>query len=1141
MQVMQKTTAFCGFRQYTYKRTKWHYLNVCFVMKVSVAIVIFFTTSVQLLLANSGFGQTIEDKKISLEFHGAPLRVALNRIEHVSGFRVAYILEQVSKYKSVSIPYGTRSVAGTLNLILANTKLDYKQDNNTILIFPKTKEHSADIISTVEANAAIVIKGTVSDEDGQPLSGVSVYVKGNSSIGTVTDAKGDYSLEVPDNATTLVYSFVGAETKEAAILPGQTVINITLKAVAQQQEEVVVVGYGSQKRKNLTGAVASVSGKDLQRSPALNVANNLGGLVPGVITKLSSGEPGRDNPTLLIRGRNTTGNNNPLVVVDGIQGVSGWERINPNDIESISVLKDASAAIYGSRAANGVILITTKRGMTGKPTISYSFNQAITQPTRIPKMASSADYAGLVNQFDVEAGQVPRYTDEEIQKFRDGTDPNYINEDWYGAVLKKSSFQSQHNLSVRGGGSNVKYSVSGSYTNEGSIFKNGSLNFKTYSLRSNIDANINKILKVGFDLNGSLEDGNYPAYSTASTFSFLKQIPFVPVFWPNGLPSAGIENGINPGLTGTSITGNDNVKTYRYIAKASFDLTIPWVKGLGVDGYFSYANNNGVEKNWQTPWTVYDYDKLTDTYIPKLGGGLLAPQLTQLFKGSTGTLINLRVKYDVNINGHKLNTFVAVEQSNNDTSNFSAFRKDYISTTIDQLFAGSLVDQVANGTGSESGRKNLFGRISYSFQDKYLIDFNARYDGSSNFPRGKQFGFFPGVSAAWRISQEDFINKASFINDLKLRASIGQIGNDAIAAFQDLRLYSIGNTGMGFGANPVASNGLVAGVTPNPDITWEVATITNVGIDASFWDELFGFTVDVFKQRRSNILAKRDLSIPAYTGLSLPNENIGVVENKGIEIELSHTKAIENFSWRVAGNISYSRNKVIDISEAQNVPEWKKLEGHVLGATQYYHAIGIFRTQEEVNSAPIYPGTKVGDIQYEDKDGDGKITANDMFTMDKTNIPEIFFGLNLTLGYKDFSLWANFGGAANVWQYYLFQARVAVNTLEDVVLNRYTPGSMDSKYPRLPTNGVFSEPSGLQTDFWLTNTSYARLKTLELSYNLPQSFLSKLKIKSTRLYLNGQNLFTFDKVKWADPENTSNSASYYPQSKIYNVGLNLTF
>src|SRR5665648_617620 len=876
-------------------------------------------------------------------------------------------------------------------------------------------------------------------------------------------------------------------------------------------------------------------------SPSVNVANSISGLMPGVITKMTSGEPGRDNPQILIRGRNTTGDNSPLVVVDGIQGVTGWERINSNDIESISVLKDASAAIYGARAANGVILITTKRGSLGKPTINYSFNQAITQPTRIPKMASSADFAGYVDQLDVESGQKTRYSEAEIQLFRNGTDPNYIDEDWYGKVLKKSSSQSQHNLNVRGGSENVKYSVSGSYTDEGSIFKNGSLKFNTYSLRSNVDAQINKNLKVGFDLNGSLEDGNYPAYDVGTTFGALKQIPFVPVFWPNGLPSAGIENGGNPGVMGTSLTGNRNTKTYRYMAKSSFDLTIPWVKGLGVDGYFAYSNDIGIDKNWQTPWTVYDYNKLTDTYVPKLGGGILYPQLTQSFTGSTSTLVNLRIKYELKINDHKLSTFIAAEQSNYIFSNFNAFRKNYISKAIDELFAGSLIDQSTGGVRSESGRQNLFGRISYGFREKYLIDFNYRYDGSSNFPKGKRFGFFPGASVAWRVSQENFMKNASFINNLKLRASVGKIGNDAIAAFQNLMLYTLGNTGMSFGSSPVATNGLIAGVTPNPNITWEVGTTANIGMDASFWNGLLGFTVDLFKQTRSNILATRDLAVPLYTGLSLPNENIGIVVNKGFEIELSHTKDMGDFSWRVAGNVSYSHNNVVDISEAQNVAEWKKQEGHPIGAIAYYHALGIFRTQAEVDAAPIYTGTKVGDLQYEDKDGDGKITANDMYTMDKTSTPEIVFGLNLSMNYKSFSLWANFTGAGRAWQYYHVNARIAMNQLADVILNRYTPGSMDSKYPRLPTLETMTEVSGLQSDFWLKNATYGRLKTLELSYNLPQNLLSKVKIQAMKLFINGQNLFTIDNVKWADPENSSNTAAYYPQSKLYNLGINLTF
>ena len=383
---------------------------------------------------------------------------------------------------------------------------------------------------------------------------------------------------------------------------------------------------------------------------------------------------------------------------------------------------------------------------------------------------------------------------------------------------------------------------------------------------------------------------------------------------------------------------------------------------------------------------------------------------------------------------------------------------------------------------------------------------------------------------------------ASFIDNLKIRASVGKIGNDNIAPFQYLRLFTLGNTGMSFGQPPVAANGLVSGVSPNPNITWEVGTTANIGMDASFWKGLFGFTVDMFQQTRSNILATRSLAIPVFTGLTLPSENIGSVVNKGFELQLTHTKTLGDFSWRVAGNVSYSQNHVVSIDEAKNIPVWQKQEGHVVGATQYYHAIGIFRTQAEVNSSAIYPGTQVGDLKYQDKDGDGQITANDMYTMNKTSMPQVMFGVNLSATYKNFSLWANFAGATNVWQYYHVNARIGANNLEDVIVNRYTPGSMNSKYPILPTIEAGSaEPDGLQSDFWLKNGTYIRLKTLELSYNLPRNILSKFKIQSMKIFLNGQNLFTIDNVKWADPENTNASAAYYPQMKVYNLGITLTF
>ncbi len=987
-----------------------------------------------------------------------------------------------------------------------------------------------------------VVTGKITDsQNGDAMPGVNILVKGTT-VGTISGPDGKFSLNVPEPNATLVFSFIGYGAKEVG-LEGKAVLDVALIADMTNLDEVVVVGYGSQRRVTLTGSVASVSNKELSRTPTTNVTNALAGILPGVITKNTSGEPGRDDNVLLIRGRNTTGETSPLVVVDGIQGVSGWERINSNDIESISVLKDASAAIYGARAANGVILITTKRGSLGKPLINYSFNKGISSPTRLPQMADSYQFAQYVNQLDVEAGNTPRYSDSDLQKYKDGSDPNFINEDWYAVCLKKYTFMENQNINVRGGSENVKYSISGSYSNEDGIFKKTSLNYKTYAIRSNVDAVINKYLSVGFDLNGSLENGNYPsgAYIGRNPFGTLKQIPFVPVYWSNGLPSAGLEDGENPAIMNQAITGNTGVKEFKYVAKGSFTLNIPWVKGLDLDGYFAYTSNITTTKTFQVPWEVYDYNKNTDTYIMKLGGRIIAPQLTERFDGGESTLINLRVKYVLKLDDHDLSAFIAGEQSNGASRNFSAFRKSYLSNAIDEIFAGSLVDQSTNGTRSESGRKNLFGRVSYGFREKYLVDFNFRYDGSYAFPKGKQWGFFPGVSVAWRLSQENFIKNLTFVDNLKLRTSIGKIGNDAISAFQFLRLYTLGNTGMIFGQSQLATQGLVAGVSPNPNITWEVATSSNIGLDASLWKGLLGFEIDVFKQRRSNILATRDLAVPAYTGLKLPTENIGIVENKGFEFQVFHTQTVRDITYRVAANVAYAKSKIIDIDEAQNVPAWQKAEGHVIGAQKFYKSLGILRTQEMMDNNVLYTGTKMGDLYYEDVDKNGKIDALDMVMVDKTNIPEVTFGANLSVNYKGFALWGNFSGATRYWQYYHVNARIAINQLEDVIVNRYTPGSMDSKYPRLPTLETQVEVSGLNSTFWMRDASYLKLKTLELSYTLPESLLSKVKIKAMRVFANGNNLFTIDKLKWNDPENASNTNSNYPQQKIFNLGLNLTF
>lgn len=1095
-------------------------------------------------------GQNVLEKSISINVEGLRFKRVLSLIEDQADVQFVYSSSAIDTWQKVNLKASNKKLDLVLKELLQPVSMDFSVMENRILlksVAPAPNEKSTVLPADsyqMEKVADRTIRGKVTDETGEGLPGVSIVVEGTSH-GTVSDVQGQYQISVVDEKTTLTFSFLGY-TSQKIVVGDKTLIDITLQTDEKALEEVVVVGYGTQKKATLTGSVTSVSGKDLKHSPVLNISNALAGQLPGVIASNRSGEPGRDNSSILIRGRSTTGNTSPLVVVDGIQGYSGWELINPNDIESISVLKDASAAIYGARAANGVILITTKRGTVGKPTLSYSFNQGLTQPTRVPEMANSALYAEFLNDRLKMNGSSPRFTDEEIQKYRDGSDPlNYPNTDWYGQVLRKLSRQSQHNININGGSESIRYAVSGSYSNQEGIFKNGSTNFKTYSIRSNIDAQVNKYIKIGLDVNGALEDGNYPAFSTASLFTNLGMaLPVQPVYWPNGKPSSGIEHGNNPAVMATDATGNNNLQKERFNARATFDVSIPWVKGLGVDGFFTYVNNSELGKNFQKPWETFAYNKATDAYTLVRGGGILAPQLTQSALKSKSTLLNLRAKYENQFGGHHINTFIAVEQSEGRSNNFTAFRRDFMSSALDELFAGSLTGMTANGTASESGRQNLFGRIGYGFKEKYLLDFNFRYDGSSNFPKNRRWGFFPGASVAWRLSQEDFIrDNISFIDDLKVRASYGQIGNDQVAAFQWLSTYSLGNTGYSFGLTPVTSQGLTAGVTPNPNITWEIAEIFNAGLDGTFAKGLFGFTVDYFKQRRSNILAKRDLAIPSNTGLTLPNENIGIVQNQGVELELRHHKNLGQFTYRVGGNVAYARNKIIDISEPQNVPEWQKQEGHIIGSDRFYRALGIIRTKEELESIPVMVGTQIGDLKYEDIDKDGKITDADMVRLDRTNTPEITFGLNLSTTYKNFSLWANFAGQARAWQYFHKHSKEGgQNSLKELLANRYTTGSMDSKYPIIPSSeSETQDVSGFRSDFWLMDATFVRLKTLQIGYSLPQALLSKIKVKSMMVYLNGNNLITLDKIGWYDPEGSSTTGSFYPQSKIYNLGVNLSF
>ena len=990
--------------------------------------------------------------------------------------------------------------------------------------------------------AQVSIRGTVTSEDnGESLPGVNVLLK-NSGIGTVTNMDGEFVMEAPDADGVLVFSFIGFISEEVPI-NGRAVINVEMKEDMQGLDEVVVVGYGEQRKATLTGSIASITSEDIIRAPTPNLSNALAGLMPGLVAMNRSGQPGEDGSSFLIRGNSTTGNNSPLVLVDGVPE-PGWERINPNDIESVSVLKDAAAAIYGVQAANGVILITTKRGLEGKPVFNFTYNQGFVTPTRIPEMASSATLAEYGNDYLERTGFEPRWTDEQIQKFRDGSDQlRYPNTDWAGEMLKKFALQESANLNIRGGADMVRYSLSASYQHKGDIIKEGLHDFTNFSIRSNIDADINDYITLSLDLNAGLDDQMEPAQT--SWFYIYAANPQYPVYWPGGYPSnIPSDYGENPAVTHTGGSGYDNSKVKRFSGKFSYDIKLPWVDGLGIDGYFVQTENYRHRKRWATPWDHYGYNHDTGDIISYTGGYAPRPELTEWFTGNSSYLINSRIKFERQMDRHYLNAFLAVEQSKGGSNTISAYRKDFLSEAIDELFAGAAANLANDGYSSENARRNVFGRVSYNYMEKYLLDFNFRYDGSYRFPKASRWGFFPGLSVAWRISEENFMRNSSLINDFKLRASHGEIGNDAINAFQYLLQYNLRSIGYHFGAPGLSAPqaGIFSGVSPNPNVTWEVAAISNIGLDGVLYNHLLGFSVDVFRQRRSNILTTRGLELPYYTGLTLPSENIGIVENKGIELDLSHRNTVNGLTYRVSGNFSFSRSNVVDVSEAQDVPEYQKAEGHILGAGLYYDAIGIFRTQEELDSKPAYPGSTVGDLIYRDVNEDGLINNADMVRMDKSVIPEITYGFNLSLNYRNFDLFAHFAGQGRAWWYIHQHARVDQNGLKELLENRYTPGSMDSKYPWIPQyTAVGTDISGMASTMWLQNAAFLRLKTLDISYNLPNSVLERFKINSLRIFTNGSNLFTISDIKWFDPEGSNQRGLFYPQSKVYNLGVQIGF
>jgi TonB-dependent starch-binding outer membrane protein SusC len=1085
--------------------------------------------------------------RFSFKAEDKPVLEVLRYVEKSSHYRFFFLREQVDVERKVTVKVLGASVEQILEELFKDQPISYEFANETLIILTN---HNNPLRSTNEYGkdnmSQPAVTGKVTDMDRFPLSEVSVLVKGTKQ-GTVTNSEGNFSLmNVPKNAT-LVFSFIGMRTQEVGV-DNQKAINIVMEMDAIGIEEVISIGYGTRRKKSLTGAISIIDGEDMKLNPAPNVTHMLGGKIPGLISVNYSGQPGADGNKLLIRGLGTLGDNNPLVIVDGIDFES-IDRLDPNDIESISVLKDASAAIYGSKAANGVVVVTTKRGIAGKPIIEYGYNYGLAQSTLKPVLANAYELNKFINSVFSDKNEPDKQmSDADLEKLRRGSDPDnyFANTDWWEAVVRNNAPVQRHTASVRGGTEEIKYFVSAGHLDQEGLFKNGIDDFKQYNFRTNLDFQINEYVNIGANIYSRFDDWTKPNFDMWAIWSSIQSInPRFPTHFTSGLPWEGKEDGNNPVMMVSNAGGKTNKKTNIFQSMATYEVKIPKVDGLSIDGWYSIDKLHSNERRQQYPWTVYGKKNEEGINPPVIGKQLAQISLKERTDWSQSLSFNTKINYVRKFGNHEVNTFIAYEQNRFESKWISGFRSDLISIVPDaQLFMGSQLGQTADGSAYKNSRQNYISRLSYNYLNKYYIDATFRRDGSPIFPKHKRFGNFPGVAVSWRISEENFLKTFhNFTNYLKIRASWGQLGNDRVAEYQYLTAYNYLDAQVVMGSNHNVLPAFYPGVNANPNITWEVAENKNVGIDGNIFGGVLELQFDLFSNSRTNILIPRNASIPDYIGLNLPQENLGKMRNQGYEIMMTHTKKMNDLVFRISGNYSYNINEVVYIDETPNVLEWQKRTGKPYGAELYYKTDGLYTIADISNTElPKYGGAKAGDIKVLDYDNDGEISGDDRVRMDKSiDIPRVIYGFSITSSYKAFDFNMEFQGAEKVYRHLKPATSIGLNGnfLKTYVTDYWSEDNPDARWPRANSNGFGISNNN---DFFIFPAGYLRLNSVDFGYSIPLSFLNKVDLDKIRIYFNGSNLLLlYNKLKYYDPEVAESSGYHYPRQRIFNIGVNVVF
>jgi len=1121
-------------------------LLLLLIMRISFTQMMLAVLFAGLTYATDAPGQDLLEKPLSLQVRDKSLKNILTAIENNTSVRFVYSSKAIRAERLTTVNAQNQPLKTVLESLLRPMEVNYRLSGSQIILSQQAESSPAvlqkpesNIIRTTERN----LTGLVTDKTGAPLPGVSIVVKGTQQ-GTTTGSDGQFSLSIPEDKggipVALVFSFVGYLSQE--IIPGsRTSLSVVLEGDNKALEEVVVVGYGTQKKVDVTGSVSTIKGEALTKAPNPNLANSLTGKMTGVITTQQSGKPGFDDPTFLVRGKSTFGDNGALILVDGIE--RSFSRLDPNEIESVTVLKDAaSASVYGARAANGVVLITTKRGKEGKTKISYTGSLGFQTPTIVPKIMDAYDYATYLNIAKVNMGDNPRFTSEQVEQFKNGTLPST---NWWSEVLKKRAAIQQHNLTLSGGKSEgTKYFISMGVLNQDGLYDLSG--FKRYNLRANIDNQITKDFRLSLDIGARHENLSQSSVGDGIFSTVIYSKPTERPYTPDNIAAGGLGSngqGLSPiGLaknSGYNKTGNDVFQgTLQAVYSPSF------IQGLSAKLRYSYDRFFSTAKNFATTYTYYTYDRAIDKYTKfQSGGG------TNLSEGTANDMrstLQTSLTYDRNFGKHGISSLFLIEKIEYNYQNLQASRVNYISPAIDQIFAGPDLNQKNGGSATQTARLGYVGRVNYNFAERYLFQANFRYDGSFNFPSDKRWGFFPAVSAGWRISEEPFLKNQNLISNLKIRASYGQFGNDRVAAYQYL-------SGFKFGAGSVIGNNYQSGITdlgiPNPNITWETATNTDLGLEFGILNGKISGEFDYFYKRTKDILLPRNASVPESFGATLPYENIGIVDNKGLEVVLRYQNQFNKVKLSVEGNVTYAKSKVIYMDEPTDVAERIKRTGQPFDQFFALESAGLFQSQEEIDKAPVQDGNgnksiKTGDIRYVDFDGNNVIDGKDIHKVGKSDIPQLIFGLNLSLNYHGFDLTANFQGASGFQQFLRYDPFNLESNALTMFKDSWTPENPDARFPRLYAG--MKQNNRESSSYWLYNASYVRLRNLEIAYTFSNlNLIKKAGISNLRIFASGNNVLTFSKMKDLDPEapniNPGNNAYYYPQMKTFNLGLNLEF